>query len=129
MTIFDHDRTPRPLGRTVDAGALDGLRPRSVATILARWSTCSATTAPAMCDECGEALEAGLTHCPQCRQSVPVPPTGMLAALVETTGGERRLVVAERTPGGGWAAAHVMPATPNAVRALARQDRTRGGAA
>jgi hypothetical protein len=129
MTVFDNDRTPRPSDQTYVGGAPEGPRRRSVATILARWSTCSATTVPAMCDECGEALEAGVTHCPQCRQSVPLPSTGMLAALVETTGGDRRLVVAERTPGGGWAAARVMPATPNAVRALARQDRTRGGAA
>lgn len=124
----DNDRTLRPSERMDDSGEPDGSRRSSVATILARWSTRPATTAPAMCDECGEVLEAGVTHCPQCRQALPVPPTGMLAALVETNGGERRLVVAERTPGGGWAASRVMPATPTAVRAVARQDCARGGA-
>jgi hypothetical protein len=53
----------------------------------------------------------------------------MLAVVVETTRGDKRLVVAERTPGGGWAATRTMPATPAVVRAVARQDHTQGGAA
>jgi hypothetical protein len=100
-----------------------------VATVVARWTTRPATAVPVVCDECGEVLEPGTTQCPQCRQAAPIPPTGMLAVVVETTRGDKRLVVAERTPGGGWAATRTMPATPTAVRAIARQDHTRGGAA
>lgn len=100
-----------------------------VATVVARWTTRPATTTPVVCDECGEVLEPGTTKCPQCRQAAPVPPTGMLAVVVETTRGETRLVVAERTAAGGWAATRAMPATPAVVRAVARQDHTRGGAA
>jgi hypothetical protein len=128
MNALNGDRTPwRPERK---GSGDDPERPPTspVPTIVARWSTRPATTTATVCDECGEALEAGTTRCPQCRQAAPVPPTGMLAAVVETTGGERRLVVAERTPGGGWAAARVVPATPTVVRAVARQDRTRGGA-
>jgi predicted RNA-binding Zn-ribbon protein involved in translation (DUF1610 family) len=100
------------------------------ATVVARWTTRPATTTtPVVCDECGEVLEPGMTRCPQCRQAAPLPPTGMLAVVVETTRGDKRLVVAERTPGGGWAATRTMPATPAVVRAVARQDHTRGGAA
>ncbi|HEX6238918.1 MAG TPA: hypothetical protein VFZ68_17085 [Acidimicrobiales bacterium] len=102
---------------------------RPATTIVARWTSRPATTASAFCDECGETLDPGTTRCPQCRQSAPVPPTGMLAVLVETTGGDRRLVVAERTPDGGWAPTRHLPATPTTVRALSRQDQTRGGAA
>ena len=66
---------------------------------------------------------------PNAARRPTVLPTGMLAVVVETAGGDERLVVAERTPGGGWAATRNVPATPSAVRAVARQDHTRGGAA
>jgi hypothetical protein len=128
MRGFDSDRTswcPEPAGGGVGS---DGPRSRPAATIVARWSSRPAPTTATVCEECGEALEAGTTRCPQCRQAAPVPLTGMLAAVVETTGGERRLVVATRTPGVGWAATRVVRATPTVVRAVARQDRTRGGA-
>ena len=99
------------------------------ATVVARWTTRPAATTAVECDECGEVLEPCTAQCPQCRQAAPIPPTGMLAVVVETTRGEKRLVVAERTAAGGWAAIRTMPATPTAVRAVARQDHPRGGAA
>lgn len=129
MRVPDGDRTRwRP--NRVDVGAdPEGRCTRPAATIVARWSARPATVTATVCDECGESIDAGTARCPQCRQATRVMQTGMLAAVVETTGGERRLVVAERTPGGGWAAARVVPATPSVVRAVARQDLTRGGAA
>lgn len=129
MRALDGTQAPCRQERMDVGVSPDGPPRRSVGTIVARWSTRPATTTSTMCDECGEALEPGATRCPQCRQAVPVVPAGMLAALLETASGERRLVIAESTPGGGWAAARVVPATPSAVRAVARQDRTRGGAA
>jgi hypothetical protein len=111
------DRPDRPAGPPVSTAA----------HVVARWSARRPTTAPIGCDDCGEALEPGTTHCPQCRQAAPVPSTGMLAVLVQTAGGSHRLVIAERTPGGGWAPTRNVPATPPAVRAVARQDLTRGG--
>lgn len=98
-------------------------------TVVARWTSRPATNASTVCDGCGETLDPGTTQCPQCRQAAVVAPTGMLAVLVETAAGDRRLVIAERTPTGGWAPARHLPATPTVVRALARQDQTRGGAA
>jgi RNA polymerase subunit RPABC4/transcription elongation factor Spt4 len=97
--------------------------------VVARWAARRATTGPAVCGECGEHLDLGTTQCPQCRQAAATTATGMLAVVVETTGGDRRLVVAERTPTGGWAPTRHLSATGEAVRALARQDATRGGAA
>jgi RNA polymerase subunit RPABC4/transcription elongation factor Spt4 len=96
--------------------------------VVARWSHRTATEAT-RCDECGEHLDVGTTQCPQCRQAAAATATGMLAVVVETTAGDRRLVVAERTPTGGWAPTRHVPATNQAVRALARQDLTRDGAA
>ena len=112
------------------AEAVDAARPgfgtTTPATIVARWSARRVAATATVCDECGEGLDAGVTRCPQCRQAVGPTPTGMLATVVELAGGEPRLVVAERTPSGGWAAARVMPATPRAVQAIARQDLARG---
>jgi predicted amidophosphoribosyltransferase len=97
--------------------------------VVARWAARRVADRPTICDECGEALDPGTTECPQCRQAAADTATGMLAVVVETAGGDRRLVVAERTPAGGWAPTRHLPATGQAVRALARQDATRGGAA
>jgi hypothetical protein len=97
----------------------------TAARVVARWAARRPTTAPVGCDECGEALEPGTTQCPQCRQAAPVTATGMLAVLVSTADGER-LVIAERTPSGGWAATRSVPATPAAVGAVARHDTARG---
>jgi RNA polymerase subunit RPABC4/transcription elongation factor Spt4 len=101
---------------------------RAAAQVVARWSLRRPTMAPVGCGECGEALEPETTQCPQCRQAAPVASTGMLAVLVETARGDERLVIAERTPSGGWAATRNVPATPHALQAVARQDLTRGGA-
>jgi hypothetical protein len=97
--------------------------------VVARWAARPATTGPAVCGECGEPLDPGSVQCPQCRQATATTATGMLAVVVETTAGDRRLVVAERTPTGGWAPTRHLPASDQAVRALARQDQTRDGAA
>lgn len=128
MRDLDRNRTPRRPERVEAVDDPEARPTRRAATIVARWSARPAASTATVCDECGEALDAGTARCPQCRQAARVMPTGMLAAVVETTRGERRLVVAERTPGGGWAAARVVPATPMAVRAIARQDLSRGGA-
>jgi hypothetical protein len=108
-------RGDRPASQTVSTAA----------RVVARWAARRPTTAPGGCEECGETLEPGTTQCPQCRQAAPVPATGMLAVLVSTADGER-LVIAERTPTGGWAATRSVPATPAAVVAVARHDLARG---
>lgn len=98
------------------------------ATVVARWAHRTVTT-DTTCGECGEALDAGTTQCPNCRQAVATEATGMLAVVVETAAGDCRLVIAERTPDGRWAATRHAPATDQAVRAVARQNTTRDGAA
>lgn len=105
------------------------MTPATTATVVARWTSRPATTTPVVCDGCGETLDPGTPQCPQCRQAAVPTPTGMLAVLVQTVGGDRRLVIAERTPTGGWAPTRHLPASPDVVRALARQDQSRGGAA
>lgn len=98
--------------------------------VIARWATATAPVGPTACGECGEHLDPGTAQCPACRQATTAgPATGRLAVVIETTGGERRLLIAERTPGGGWAPTRYLPATADAVAALASQDRTRDGAA
>lgn len=98
--------------------------------VIARWATPTTPTGPTACDECGEHLDPDMTQCPGCRQTTTTgPATGRLAVVIETTAGDRRLVIAERTPSGGWAPTRRLPATDKAVAALARQDRTRDGAA
>jgi hypothetical protein len=103
-------------------------RPDPTPGVVARWAHRTATQ-PTLCGECGEPLDVGATQCPQCRQAAATTATGMLAVVVETAAGERRLVVAERTPTGGWAPTRRLPATSHAVRALARQATTGEGAA
>jgi hypothetical protein len=56
------------------------------------------------CDECGQLANR---------------PVGMLATVVDTPLGYE-LVIAERTEAGGWRPVRRLPATPAAVRALAR---------
>jgi hypothetical protein len=46
----------------------------------------------------------------------------VMAVVIETEGGVRVLVVAERAPGGRWAAVKTTAATCEAVAALRRQD-------
>lgn len=97
--------------------------------VIARWATASAPDRPSACGECGQHLNPDTTQCPGCRQTTAGPATGRLAVVIETTAGERRLLIAERTPAGGWAPTRHLPATADAVAALARQDRTKDGAA
>jgi hypothetical protein len=97
--------------------------------VVARWAGHPCRERPSICGECGAVVEAQAERCPGCRQAVPAEATGMLAVVVETTGGARRLVVAHRSPGGGWAPTRDLPATGEAVRMLRRQDATAGGAA
>ena len=96
--------------------------------VVARWTHRTAAH-PTCCDECGEPLDAGTSQCPQCRQAAGATATGMLAVVVETTSGDRRLVIAERTPTGGWAPSRHLPATPAVVRAVARHDAAQDGVA
>jgi hypothetical protein len=95
----------------------------NAATVVARW-THRAAREDTPCAECGEHLDAGTTHCPNCRQAAAPVAIGMLAAVVETAAGDRRLVIAERTPDGGWAPTRHVPATDRALRALARPEAT-----
>ena len=97
--------------------------------VIARWATPTAPAGPTGCDECGEHLDPDMAQCPGCRQTTAGPATGRLAVVIETTAGDRRLLIAERTPSGGWASTRRLPATDKAVRAVARQDRTKDGAA
>lgn len=97
-------------------------------TVVARWCH-RAATADTTCGECGEALDAGTTACPTCRQAASPTATGMLAVVVETAAGDRRLVIAERAPDGRWAPTRHVPATDRAVRAVARHDTAQDGAA
>jgi RNA polymerase subunit RPABC4/transcription elongation factor Spt4 len=91
--------------------------------VVARWSSRRTSDRPQTCEECGEAVPAATVQCPQCRQFTPAHPTGMLAVVIDTASG-RRLVIAERTPAGGWAPTRDLPATSEAVRVLRRQDAT-----
>ena len=95
----------------------------NAATVVARW-THRAAREDTTCGECGQHLDAGTTHCSNCRQAAVPEATGMLAIVVETAAGDRRLVIAERTPDGGWAPTRHVPATDRALRALARPEAT-----
>jgi RNA polymerase subunit RPABC4/transcription elongation factor Spt4 len=93
--------------------------------VVARWTSRRTSERPRSCEECGEVVPAATAQCPQCRQVAPAHPTGMLAVVIDTANGQR-LVIAERTPAGGWAPTRDVPATSEAVRVLRRQDATEG---
>lgn len=101
-------------------------RPQALAggpVVLARWVGRRGIGAPMVCDECGEDVEAG-QRCPTCYQQAPTSRAGMLATVITTSRGERRAVIAQRTPAGGWAPVRTVPATGEVIRALRRQDTT-----
>ena len=91
--------------------------------VIARWATRRPTDHPTVCGECGQLVDAGANTCPTCRQATSTA-TGMIAVVIETTNGDHRLVIAERTADGEWAPTRCMDPSPQAVRALARQDIT-----
>jgi RNA polymerase subunit RPABC4/transcription elongation factor Spt4 len=93
--------------------------------VVARWATHRTHSHSIRCSGCGWILEPGTLQCPQCREAASPEPTGMLAVVV-VTGVGRRIVVAERTPSGGWAPTRSVPATGETVRVLRRQDCTDG---
>jgi hypothetical protein len=91
--------------------------------VVARWTGRRSPTGPVCCDECGAEVEPG-ERCPACYQQAPTIRAGMLATVITTAGGQRRAVVAQRTPAGGWAPVRTVPATDDVIRALRRQDTT-----
>jgi hypothetical protein len=87
--------------------------------VVARWTTRRRPGAGAVCEECSTVLTD--LECDECGQ-LAGPLVGMLATVVHTTAGAR-LVIAERTDN-GWAPVRTLPATSDAVRALARPGAT-----
>ena len=85
--------------------------------VVARWAEQFTVT---RCGECDEHLAASLTHCPCCGQKAVGDPVGMLATVIETIGGRRRLVVSRRDPAGAWTPCRVLVASEEAVRMLRR---------
>jgi hypothetical protein len=85
--------------------------------VIARWAEQLTVT---RCGECDEHLPADLTHCPRCGQKAVGDPVGMLATVIETIGGRRRLVVSRREPAGAWTPCRVLVASEEAVRMLRR---------
>jgi hypothetical protein len=88
--------------------------------VIARWTTRRPPAAGTPCDECASPLVD--ISCDGCGQLAGVP-VGMLATVVETVHGPE-LVIAERSVTGDWTPLRRMPATPAAVRALARPGAT-----
>jgi hypothetical protein len=89
--------------------------------VVARWTARRRPSPGAVCDECGTVLDALV--CGGCGQ-LAGGPVGMLATVVDTPAGPQ-LVVAERAgAGGGWIPVRRLPATSDAVRALARPGAT-----
>lgn len=73
--------------------------------VIGRWTVPVGDGSPAACDECGTAAVIG-RQCPECCQLVAPHGTSGRLAVATTIGGRRLVVVAERTPGGGWAPVH-----------------------
>jgi hypothetical protein len=70
--------------------------------VVARWTVAADAGTEGACDECGTPAVIG-QQCPTCRQLVdPRGPLGRLA-VATVIAGRRTVVIAERTPAGGWA--------------------------
>jgi hypothetical protein len=87
--------------------------------VVARWTTRRRPTPGTVCEECATVLDD--IQCGRCGQ-LAGPPVGMLATVVHTPAGAR-LVIAERSDQ-GWVPVRALPATSDAVRALARPGAT-----
>ena len=85
--------------------------------MVAHWAEQRGSAQRSRCAGCGEHLDAYTVECPQCAQPAGHS-TAMLAQVIETSGGDRQLVVSARTPGGGWEPVRVVEATADAVRMI-----------
>lgn len=84
--------------------------------VVSRWTGRPSAT----CLECATPF-AGMV-CPNCRQRLEARDlSGRIGVEVETEAGDNLLVIAERSPDGGWATTRVLDASDEAVRMLARQ--------
>lgn len=91
---------------------------RRTCGLVARWV--GGRTGPELCPECGEDLDGN--QCPACRHVTTAERTALLAVVVDTPAGAR-LVVAERTPGGGWVPTRVVrDGVEEAARMVRRQN-------
>ena len=88
--------------------------------VVARWATRRPPRAGDRCDECGTPVTD--TACVECGQ-LAGHAVGMLATVVETPTGPQ-LVIAQRTGHGDWTPVQTMPATTQALRAIARPGAT-----
>jgi hypothetical protein len=88
--------------------------------LVARWTARRPPAAGSPCDECGTVLVDAACHgCGQLAGDA----VGMLATVVDS-GGELRIVIAQRTGRGDWTPIRTMSATAEAVRSLARPGAT-----
>jgi len=92
--------------------------------VVARWAAHAPAGPDVRCAECGARVEPTAVYCDGCGQVPSQAPRGRMAVVIDTTAG-RRLVIAERTPDGGWTAARTQEPTGETVRMLRRQDITR----
>jgi hypothetical protein len=88
--------------------------------VVARWTARRRPGPGAVCEECATPLVDIACEC--CGQLVGRA-VGMLATVVDTPAGPQ-LVIAERSPAGGWTPLRRFPATREALRALARPGAT-----
>ena len=88
--------------------------------VVARWTTRRRPRAGDRCDECGTPVTD--IACVGCGQ-LAGQAVGMLATVVATPTG-RQLVIAQRTGSGDWTPVRAVPATAEAVRAVARPGAT-----
>jgi uncharacterized Zn finger protein (UPF0148 family) len=85
--------------------------------VVARWAEPHGTAHHTSCTGCGEPLVPHTIECPQCAQQVGRI-TAMLAQVIETAGGDRKLVISARTLEGGWEPVRTAAATDEAVRMI-----------
>ena len=92
--------------------------------VVARWAE-RRPTQTKVCDECSELVTSQSGRCANCGQLITVL-TGLLAVVIETHTGDRRLVICERTErGGSWTPIRVVRANDEGIRMLRRSVRDR----
>jgi hypothetical protein len=89
------------------------------AEVIARWVVRRRRARKQGCEGCGTRFDG--VACPACGQLGRSVAVQAMALVVELQRGTRTVVVAERAPGGRWAAVKTMPATPEAIAALRRK--------